>query len=325
MMRVKGIIVPCITFLDKNYNINRELNSLLIKHIILNGADSIFIFGNTGEGVDLYDKVEQRIEYIDIALKYTKNDVPILIGVFGNNPEGIINQIELIGNKYENLNFIIAPPFSKKLKESEIVEFLENILSSVKVSNQFFLYNNPNKFANNEINENLLKQLLKYPNLKGIKDTTDDINNVKSFLKFFNDDFSIFCGEENNYSTFLKLIPLEQRKYSGLVPSISNISRICYIMFQKALKGEDSQLEKLQEELNKQNSGIYDDKGPMGREPRGLKQAFYYIYKDMISATEKDTTFVSENLQRSLEVEIKNMINKTVGELIKSSMILKSE
>ena len=96
-------------------------------------------------------------------------------------------------------------------------------------------------------------------------------------------------------------------------------------MFQKALNGEDSHLDKLQEELYKQQKGIYDSKGSLGREPRGLKHSFYYIYKDMVSTTEKEATIVSSNLQRDIEVEVKNMINRTVIELIKSSMILKSE
>lgn len=325
MMRVKGIIVPCITFLDKKHNINAELNSMLIRHTILNGANSVFIFGNTGEGVDLYDKVKQRLDYVEIALKNAKNDLPVLLGVFANQPNEVLKNLELFGKKYENLNFIIAPPFNKKITNREINSFLENILSSVSIKNQMFIYNNPNKFANNEINRDILKPLLKNSNLKGIKDTTDDISNVKSFLEFLSEDFSIFCGEENNYSTFLKLVPLEQRQYSGLVPSISNITRICHLMYQKALRGEDFQLDKLQEELNKQNRGIYDNKGSMGREPRGLKQAFYYVYQDMISTAEKDVTFVSENLQRNLEDDVKNMIKKTVADLIQSSMILKTK
>ena len=79
-------------------------------------------------------------------------------------------------------------------------------------------------------------------NLKGIKDTTDDFNNTRGFLDYISEQFLVYCGDENNYSAFLKLVPLNLRKYSGLVPSISNISNICKKMFQKALNGLRSKI-----------------------------------------------------------------------------------
>ena len=38
MSGINGIIVPSITFFDKNYELNNELNSILLRHIMLNGA-----------------------------------------------------------------------------------------------------------------------------------------------------------------------------------------------------------------------------------------------------------------------------------------------
>ena len=48
--KVNGIICPAITFFDDNLHVNVELNSLLYRHIHLNGANAIFLFGSTGEG-----------------------------------------------------------------------------------------------------------------------------------------------------------------------------------------------------------------------------------------------------------------------------------
>jgi len=323
LQNINGVIVPSITFFNNKYEVNIELNSLLIKHILLNGADSVFLFGNTGEGIEFIERINEKRKFIDLALKVTENKIPILLGAFGNKVEEGINQIELLGKEYKSLNFVITPPLSQRLEKSELIDYFENILGSLALKSQVFLYNNPHRFAKNNISGEIVKPLLKYDNLKGIKDTTAKLKNTKGFFEYLSENFAVYCGEEINYSAFLKLIPLELRKYSGLVPSISNISNICKEMFQKALNGEDSQLDKLQEELQKQQKGIYDTKGSLGRETRGLKYAFYVLYKDKTSFAEKEVINVSRDLRKTLEQEVKDKISNSVENLIKSEDILK--
>ena len=271
MQNISGIIVPSITFFNENFEVNDELNSLLFRHILLNGADSIFLFGNTGEGIEFIDKIDEKRKSVDLALKVSDNKIPILLGAFGNNAEEAINQIELLGKEYKPLNFVITPPISQRLDKNELIAYFENILGSIAINSSIFLYNNPDRFAKNNIRAEIIRPLFKFDNLKGIKDTTDKLNNTKEFINYISENFAVYCGDENNYSAFLKLVPLNLRKYCGLVPSINNISSICKKMFEKALKGEDSQLDKLQEKLHNQQKGIYDSKVPLGQEPRGLK------------------------------------------------------
>jgi dihydrodipicolinate synthase/N-acetylneuraminate lyase len=160
MNPVNGVIVPCITFFDKNLNLNIELNSLLIKHVLINGADSIFIFGNTGEGVYFYKNVIEKRKYLELAFEQTNEDIPVLLGVFGNNIDEVITQLELFAKDYKTLNFIIAPPFSHKLDILQIKEYLDNIIGSVSFKNHIYLYNNPKTFGGNHINSDILKSLL---------------------------------------------------------------------------------------------------------------------------------------------------------------------
>ena len=312
MQRVNGIIVPSITFFNESLEINNELNSLLIEHILLNGADSLFLFGNTGEGIEFIEKIDEKRKFVELALNYTDDKTPILLGAFGNKAEEAISQIELLGKQYKTLNFVITPPISRRMEKNELIGYFENILGSLALKKQIFLYNNPHRFAKNNIKAEMLKTLLNFDNLKGIKDTTANLNNTKEFIEYISENFFVYCGDENNYSAFLKLVPLELRKYSGLVPSISNISNICKIMFQKALNGKDSQLNKLQEELHRQQQNIYDIKVPMGQEPRGLKQTFYALYKDKISLPEKEVIIVSLEIERIIEEETRDRIKNSV-------------
>lgn len=259
---------------------------------------------------------------MDLALKYSDHKTPVLLGAFGYKADEAINQIELLGKDYKTLSFVITPPISKKLENNDLIAYFETILGSLTLKNQIFLYNNPHRFAKNNIRADTIKPLLNFENLKGIKDTTAKLKNTLEFIEYIGKDFALYCGEEMNYSAFLKSVPLELRIYAGLVPSISNISNICKKMYQKALNGEDSQLDILQEELYKQQRGFYDTKGPMGRETRGLKHTFYILYKNKTSLQEKDATMVSPELWRIVEQEVKDRIKITVETLVKSENIL---
>ena len=140
MQNINGVIVPSVTFFNENFEINTELNSLLIRHILLNGADSIFLFGNTGEGIEFINKIHEKCKFLDLALKYTEYNIPLLLGAFGNKAEEAISQIELLGKEYKNLNFVITPPISRKLNHNNLIAYFENILGSLTLENQIFLY-----------------------------------------------------------------------------------------------------------------------------------------------------------------------------------------
>ena len=221
MSQINGVIVPAITFFNKNFEINTELNSILIRHILLNGANAIYFFGITGEGLYFADKIEQKEELIKLAYEI-KDNIPIFIGVFGNEVDDVIDQIDLLGKKYTNIKYFIAPPFSTKLTNPELKLYFENILSSVNDSHDIYLYHNPVEFSKNEINPSIVQDLIKFQNLKGLKDASNKIYNYKAYIQMLDEEFHVYCGEESNFSYFLQLIPPEYRKYSGLVPSIGN-------------------------------------------------------------------------------------------------------
>ena len=128
MQSISGVIVPSITFFNESLEINSELNSLLIRHILLNGADGVFLFGNTGEGIEFTDKINEKRKFVDLALKYTVDKIPILMGAFGNQAEEVINQIELLGKQYKTLNFVITPPISRRLKKNELIAFYDSTI-----------------------------------------------------------------------------------------------------------------------------------------------------------------------------------------------------
>ncbi len=316
MKSLNGVIVPSITIFNEKYEVNLRANLILYKHILLNGADSIFLFGSMGEGLFFHNNVKEKIKLIELAYHESDNKIPLLCGVFGNQADEILDQMEQLGNAFRNLYFVLAPPFKKKLSSIELSAFFENIIGSFNLDNRIILYNNPVNFSDNEINTNHIKKLLNFSNVKGIKDTTIDIRNTHSYVQFMNEDFGLYCGNEYNYGKFYQGLPSKLRKYSGVVPSTSNIANVCKKLFNSALKGKDHEVKELQNHLKNIMIKIYDEQQHPGKEQRSLKFSFYTLYKNEISSSLNEIMSLSPELHKSLSDSTKERIKNNLQDLI---------
>ncbi len=256
-----------------------------------------------------------------MILNITPNKIPIIIGVYGNHADDVLEQIEYLGKKFEVLNFMISPPFSEKKPKEIIDSYFENILSSINVKNQIYLINNPLQFAGNEIEPDLLKNLMEYENLKGLNDSFYNIKNCKSYIQYLNNQFSVFCGMEENAQSFLQLVPVNQRKFCGIVSNISNLVNMSSKLYNYALEDNILDLLQLQEQINDMRKMIYEIKTDTDEELIGLKYAFLYLYRDVILETDKDIKLISEEIRNQINPISKEKIEAIVNSLLNNKHI----
>jgi dihydrodipicolinate synthase/N-acetylneuraminate lyase/Ser/Thr protein kinase RdoA (MazF antagonist) len=321
MQTISGAICDTVTFYEKDFKINEELNSLLVRHILTNGADSLILFGNTGEGILFSDKLEQKIKLINLALEASGGKNPILVGVYSNEVENSIDQMEDLAKKFNDINFIVSPPISEKISNESLKLYFENILGAINFKNQIYLHNNPDQFAGNEIEPEILNSLRDFPNLKGLNDSFYNIKNCKSYIQLLNDDFSVHCGMEDNFQNFFQLISLEERKFSGIVSSIGNLVNLSSKLYYFALEDKVLEVHQLQDQINDIRNKIYDVKINNGKERRGLKYAFLHLYKERLKNPIKEISIISPKRQIDLEEITKGRIEATVNYLLNQKQI----
>ncbi|MFX1324031.1 MAG: dihydrodipicolinate synthase family protein [Promethearchaeota archaeon] len=321
MPQINGVVCNALTFFNQSGEFIKSLNSLLIRHILTNDVNALLLFGNMDNEQLFSNKVEEKLKLIDSAIELTQKRNPILVGVYGNSAEEIIEQIESIGKKYEEINFMIPPPISEKISSEALESFFENILGSINPRNQIYLYNNPLQSAKNEIDPGWLNSLTKFSTLRGLNDSFYNIKMCKSYLSLLNDNFSVFCGLEENSQNFFQLIPLDLRKYSGIVSSISNLVNLCSKLYYYALNDNLLELLQTQEQINDIRGKIYNIKIDNDKKQRGLRYAFLYLYKDLISKSDEEINFISSILQNEIDTISKERIEATVNSLINSKQI----
>jgi dihydrodipicolinate synthase/N-acetylneuraminate lyase/aminoglycoside phosphotransferase (APT) family kinase protein len=319
--QINGVMCNTLTFYDKNFNVLEELNSLLLRHILTNDANSLLLFGSTGEGTLFSNRIEEKIKLINIALKTTEEKIPIIVRLYGDDAEDIISQVEALGKRFEKICFMITPPISINVSPNILESYFQNILGSINTKNHIYLYNNPLQFTRNEIDPELLKSLMSFNNLKGLTDSFYNIRSCRSYAQLINEDFSFFCGLEQNFHNFFQLIPLNQRKHTGIISSMSNIVNLCSKLYYYALEDNLLELLKLQEQINDIRSNIYNIKTNEENLKQGLKVAFLHLYKDSISKTNKDFEFLNSKLQTELDTISKERIEATVNYLLNHKQI----
>ena len=323
MSPINGIICNVMTFFNNDMEIIENLNSLLIRHVLTNDSNSLLFFGSTGEGDLFSNKIEEKVKLIDLALKITEGKNPILVGLYGNDVNDILDQIDTFGRKFEDINYLISPPLSEKVPSDDMKSYFENILGAVNPKFQIYLSNNPLLSARNEIEPDLLTELIEFNNLKGINDSFYNIKKCKSFLQLLNDEFSVFCGLEENSQNFFQLIPIDQRKNSGIVSSISNLVNLSSKLYFYALEDNLLELLQLQEEINDIRSKIYDLKTSEGKEIRGLKYAFLHLYRDLLLSSDEEINYITSKLQNEIDPITKERIEATVNYLLNRKQIYK--
>lgn len=304
------VIVPTITFFDETGKIHDAANRLLIRHIIINRADCIFLMGSTGEGRFFADKIAEKSKYLELVeleLKKMAKNLLILIGVYGEHPEDAIIDAQNCLKTIPQASLVIPPPVKTKLNPKAQIDFFAPILDQIHAP--IYLYNNPDTFGGTEIAIETVNALKKYSNFIGLKDSSASDEQKKVYLTALSEIFTISCGKEGSLAKFLTFIPKEKRQIAGIIPSISNLVNTCARIFDLGITGKDAEMQKLQDELNSFREKIYDSVQSKGKAQRGTKIAFAHLYKDILPNIPID---VNPSLKREISPEtIKSIKDQT--------------
>ena len=119
----------------------------------------------------------------------------------------------------------------------------------------------------------------------------------------------------------MQLIPVNQRKYSGIVSNISNLGNLCSKLYNYALEDNVLELFNMQEQVNDIRKKIYEGKNNEFSEKIGLKYAFLHVYKDLISNYRKDIYHIDEILEKQVEAIRQERIEATVNFLMHQKQI----
>lgn len=208
---IKENIVAMITPFNINGTINYKEIEKLVEKLILNGVDAILVLGSTGEANLLTEEECNSLLYY--VVKLVNKRVKVIAGVSSCSTDDAINK----SLRYQDIgaNFLlVSPPNYVKPNEEGIFIHYSLISSVVKIP--IIIYNIPSRCGVNISIESLLK-LKKKSNIIGIKESSKDINHILDVANICDDDFSLYCGNDEMSYLFLSL------NATGIINVVGNL------------------------------------------------------------------------------------------------------
>lgn len=196
---LEGSIVALITPFTENYNINFKKLYEMIEYQYLSGTNALLILGTTSESSTLSEYECDQI--VDFVIKQNNKRMKIVVGVITNSTKASI----LKAIKYESFGadyLLVNPPYYNKTNKRGLIKHFNMIASSVKIP--IILYNIPSRVGMN-IDVDIMKELKENANIIGVKESNKDINHILDVANICDDNFSLYCGNDDLSYFFLSI------------------------------------------------------------------------------------------------------------------------
>lgn len=174
--KYQGVIPAFYACYDKDGEISTEGVRALTRHLIGKGVKGVYVGGSSGECI--YQHVDERKKVLEAVMEEAKGKITVIAHVGCNNTA---DSVELAAHAQSVGADAIAsiPPIYFHLPEPAIAEYW-NAMSAAAPELDFIIYNIP-QLAGTALSMNLLKEMLKNPNVIAVKNSSMPTQDIQMF------------------------------------------------------------------------------------------------------------------------------------------------
>ncbi len=190
---LNGIITAIVTPF-KEGNLDLEAFKDLVKWQIAEGVNGIVVSGTTGESPNLSD--DEFAELISVAVEISNRRIPIIAGTGTNSTAKTITRTKLAKEMGADAALVVTPYYNKPTQEGIIAHF-KAITEACDID--IYLYDAPGR-AGIKIADATVVELMKFTQIKGIKDCSGDANRpitLDAAAKKMGKKFAILAGDDD--------------------------------------------------------------------------------------------------------------------------------
>lgn len=190
---IKGIIVPILTPVDQDENVDEARLRSQVDFVIDHGVHGILAFGSNGEFYMFQPEEMERT--LRIILDQTAHRVPVFFGMGMVSTKSCIALAKMAEQTGADGISVLQPMFLKPT-EDELYAHFKAIANAVP-DLPMLLYNNPGRVGYT-MSGNLVERLAReVDNIVGIKDSSGDMTQTEEFIRRTQDiDFKVFGGKD---------------------------------------------------------------------------------------------------------------------------------
>ncbi len=187
----KGTGVAIVTPFKSDKSIDFPALTKLVEHLHAGEVDYLVVLGTTGETATL--SFEEQVAVLAHVQEANAGKLPIVLGIGGNNTQGILEQYKRFN--FEGVNAILcASPYYNKPTQEGIYQHYKTLAAAAP--RPIILYNVPGRTASNMSAETTLRLANDFENIIGIKEASADMDQVMQILKNKPNSFFLTSGED---------------------------------------------------------------------------------------------------------------------------------
>ena len=208
----KGSGVAIVTPMHQDGSVDFEKLNELTEWHVQQGTDAIIACGTTGEASTLED--DEHIAVIEAVVKQVNGRIPVIGGTGSNNTKHgieLAKRAEAVG---VNGLLIVTPYYNKATKRSLVAHY-QAICNETNLP--VILYSVGSRTGFN-LTPDLVAELKKIPNVKGIKEASGDIAQVAEIARLVDEDFALYSGNDD------QVLPLMALGGAGVISTIANVA-----------------------------------------------------------------------------------------------------
>lgn len=257
-MRIHGIIPPVATPMQANEDLDLPRLRWFLDRQLDAGVHGIFVLGTNSEFYALDEREKQEV--VAVAVAHVHQRVPVFAGTGAETTREAVRLTRMAEREGADGVSIITPYFVQPTQQ-EIFDHYRRLAESTSLP--VVLYNNPGTCGGVKIEPETVARLAEIPNIRGIKDSSGDLQNTIEYLRVVPDDFAVLMGRDTLiYSSLIV-------GARGAIPATGNIAPALLVEIYEAFqRGDRAASAAAQKRLHPIRTSL-----TLGTAPGGVKAA----------------------------------------------------
>lgn len=253
--RLQGIFPPVTTNFDEAGDIAPIAFRENLRRWVETPIDGIVLFGSNGEGALLDEDEKTRLTAF--AREVVPAGYPLIGGVSGESTRATIREAKALGAEGADA-LLVHPPayFGPYLPVAALLDYFRAVADASPVP--VLLYHIP-KYTHVTLEGGFITELMRHPNVVGLKDSSGDIKRFADFTNACGTDCRIFVG-----GAHLLYTALELGASGGILGAANFAPQLCADVYRSFREGNPGNAGRLQGELTPLHKAIVAAHGGAG-------------------------------------------------------------
>ena len=184
----KGVMPAVTTKFTADDELDLEMFSMNLEAQLSAGVNAIILGGSLGEASTLSNGEKQRL--VEHTADFVDGKVPVVMNIAERSTKSAVI-LAKNARDWGAKGLMLLPPMQYKATDDEVIAYFKAIASNTDLP--IMIYNNPVDYKI-EVTLEMFHELLKFDNIKAVKESTRDISNVTRIKNAFGDRLKILCG-----------------------------------------------------------------------------------------------------------------------------------